>query len=297
MATIQVRDHLSNAPEHLEELARALGRGQRLSVFMAIYRGKKRIKTVSELMKATGLSHVRVLQLAGELADREFVEQIKVDGEGTAYRTIRFFQVNKRKVLGFSRNPKSLEKLATKRRVRLSVRGLPRTIPLPTKGANVARITIDDIDTFSAVRKLPHRESMPKTVSEDDFKCGVQAVIGQAGQFKDWPGENSDLYTSRLVVGGKRVAAAFAFKGPGQPGKLTPGRMGKNGDQAQRMFQLDADVFIAQHWREIEPSVVDTMRTYAVNKSIATGKLIRYGVIDGQDSERLRQAYPKKFGL
>jgi len=29
--------------------------------------------------------------------------------------------------------------------------------------------------------------------------------------------------------------------------------MGKNGDQIQRMFQLDADIFFAQHWREIEP--------------------------------------------
>ena len=47
MPTIQVRDHLSNTPEHIEELARALGRGQRLAVFQAIYRGKKRVKTVS----------------------------------------------------------------------------------------------------------------------------------------------------------------------------------------------------------------------------------------------------------
>jgi hypothetical protein len=295
MTTIQVRDHLSNTPEHVEELARALGKGQRLAVFKAIYRGKKRVKTVGELMKATGLSRVRVLQLAGELADRGFVEQEKIDGE-TAYRTIRFFQVNKRKVLRFNGNPKALEKLATKRRVKLSVR-LPRTVKLSTKGADVARVTIDDIDTFAAVRGVPHGDSLPKSVSEDEFKLGVQAVVGQAGQFKDWPGENSDLYTSRLMIGGKRVTAAFAFKGPGQPGKLTPGRMGKNGDQAQRMFQLDADIFLAQHWREIEPTVVETMRTYAVAKSIATGRLIRYGVIDGQDSERLRQAYPKKFGL
>jgi hypothetical protein len=295
MATLQVRDHLSNTPEHIEELARALGKGQRLAVFKAIYRGKRRVKTVGELMKATGLSHVRVLQLAGELADRGFVEQEKIDGE-TAYRTIRFFQVNKRKVLQSNGNPKALEKLATKRRMKLTVR-LPRTVRLSTKGANVARLTIDDIDTFAAVRDVPHGASMPKSVSEDEFKGGIQAVIGQVGDFKDWPGENSDLYTSRLKVDGKRVTAAFAFKGPGQPGKLTPGRMGKNGDQAQRMFQLDADVFVAQHWREIEPSVVETMRIYAVAKSIATGKLIRYVVIDGQDSERLRQAYPKKFGL
>ncbi len=292
---IEVRDHLSNTPEHIEELARALGKGQRLAVFKAIYHHKKKVKTVSELMKATGLPRMQVLQRAGELVSKGFVEQEKVEGE-TAYRTIRFFQVHKSKVLRYNGNPKALEKLATKRRVRLTGR-LPRTIPLPTKGAKVTRITIDDIDTFSAVRSVPHGDSMPKTVSEDEFKRGVQAVVGQAGQFKDWPGENADLYTSRLVIGGKRVTAAFAFKGPGQPGKLTPGRMGKNGDQAQRMFQLDADVFIAQHWREIDPSVVDTMRTFAVNKSIATGKLIRYGVIDGQDSERVRQAYPKKFGL
>ena len=69
--------------------------------------------------------------------------------------------------------------------------------------------------------------------------------------------------------------------------------MGKNGDQAQRMFQLDADVFIAQHWREIEPSVVETMRTYAVAKSIATGKLIRYGVIDGQTRSVYGRRIPK----
>ena len=188
---IEVRDHLSNTPEHIEELARALGKGQRLAVFKAIYHHKKKVKTVSELMEATGLPRVQVLQRAGELVSKGFVEQEKVDGE-TAYRTIRFFQVNKSKVLKYNGDPRALEKLATKRRVRLSVR-LPRTIQLPTKGANVARITIDDIDTFSAVRKVPHGESMPKTVTEDDFKSGVQAVVGQAGQFKDWPGENADL--------------------------------------------------------------------------------------------------------
>jgi hypothetical protein len=292
---IEVRDHLSNTPEHIEELARALGKGQRVAVFKAIYHHKRKVKTVSEVMKATALPRMRVLQLAGELVSRGFVEQEKVEGE-TAYRTIRFFQVNKSKVLKYNGNPSALAQLATKRRVRLSAK-LPRTITLQTKGAKVDRITIDDIDTFSAVRTVPHGGSMPKSVSEKAFKEGVQAIVGQAGQFRDWPGENADLYTSRLVIAGKRVTAAFAFKGPGEPGKLTPGRMGKNGDQAQRMFQLDADAFIAQHWREIEPSVVETMRTYAVAKSIATGKLIRYGIIDGQDSERLRQAYPRKFGL
>jgi hypothetical protein len=71
--------------------------------------------------------------------------------------------------------------------------------------------------------------------------------------------------------------------------------MGKNGDQLMRMFRHDADVFLAQHWREIKPSVPELMRSLAVAKSVSSGKLIRYGVIDGVDTERLRRAYPTKF--
>jgi hypothetical protein len=137
--------------------------------------------------------------------------------------------------------------------------------------------------------------SLPKTMTENEFKHGIQAIVGEPGEFKDWGGEKSDLYSTRLRMNGKRLAAAFAFKGPGEKGKLVPGRMGKNGDQAQRLFQEDADVFIVQHWREIDPSVIDLLRNLAIAKSVTTGKRIWYGTIDGNDSERLRIAYPKKF--
>lgn len=290
---IEVRDHLSNTPEHIEALAQALGKGQRLAVFKAIYHHKKRVKTVIELMEATGLSRVRVLQLAGQLTDRGFVEQTKVDNV-TAYRTIKFFQTNKRRVLRYVESPETLEKLPTKRRFRLTVK-LPSSLKLPTKGAQVVRITIDDIDTFAKIRSVKPGDNLPKSVSEDDFKNGVQAIIGEKGDFKDWGGENSDLYSSRLILKGARLTAAFAFKGPGLAGKLVPGKMGKNGDQAQRMFTQDADIFFAQHWREIDASVLETMRVYAVAKSISTGRKVYYGVIDGQDSERLRRAYPRQF--
>jgi hypothetical protein len=107
--------------------------------------------------------------------------------------------------------------------------------------------------------------------------------------------ETSDLYSTRLRVKNKRRAAAFGFKGPGQRGALVPGRMGKNGDQLQRLFQEDADVFIVQHWREIKPSVIELMRSLAIAKSVMSGNEIWYGVVDGQDSERLRVAYANKF--
>lgn len=291
---VEVRDHLSNAPEHIAELAKALGKGQRRALFIEIYRGKKRAKTVTELMKATGFEHVRVLQLGGELADKGFVEQVKIDGE-TAYRTIRFFQVSKRKVLALNSNKKALERFPTKRNVRVFGR-LPSRVVIPTKGASAKRITVDEIDTFSAVRDVKAGASIGADVSEDWFKKGVQAIVGEAGDFKDWGGEDSDLYSSRLRIAGRRLTAAFAFKGPGKKGKLVPSKMGKNGDQAQRMFRQDADIFLAQHWSEIDASVLELMRALAVAKSISTGNTIYYGVIDGQDSERLRKAYAKKFG-
>jgi hypothetical protein len=132
-------------------------------------------------------------------------------------------------------------------------------------------------------------------MSETQFKHGIQRIIGEPGQFKDWGGEKSDLYSTRVRLTTKRVAAAFAFKGPGLKGKLVPGRMGKNGDQALRLFQEDAEVFFVQHWREIDPTVIDLMRNLAVAKSVATGKKIFYGIIDGNDSERLHLAYLQNF--
>jgi hypothetical protein len=73
--------------------------------------------------------------------------------------------------------------------------------------------------------------------------------------------------------------------------------MGKNGDQAQRLFQEEADVFFVQHWREIDPSVIDLMRSLAVAKAVTTGKRVWYGVIDGKDSQRLCLAYSAHFNI
>jgi hypothetical protein len=294
---IMVRDPYSNGPENIEDAIKAIGSGERRILFEAIYFHKTKAKKVSDLVQSTGLDRKRVLERGGELAKRGIVEQVEKDGE-IAYEMISSIQATKHKIIRGLDNPKLVERMATKRRPIVTIRTPMKVVALSTKGADVKRVTIDEIDTFALAHKLPHGASMPKTVTEDAFKRGVQATIGQAGVFKDWGGENCDLYSSRLVIGGKRMTVAFAFKGPGEPGKLTPGKMGKNGDQVQRMFALDADVFIVQHWREIEASVVQEMYTYAVSKSVSNGgKRIYYGVIDGQDSERLRQAYPKKFGL
>jgi hypothetical protein len=249
------------------------------------------VKTVAAIALKTGLSRLRVLQEGRHLFRRGIVRQTKKDG-GTAYEMIDFFHAHKKQIMAFAAEPKKLAKLATKRK---TITFLPKLVTISSAGAKVHRITVDDICSFARVRKVKVAGPLPSTMSEAQFKRGIQTLIGEPGKFRDWGGERSDLYTTRIKLTAKRPAAAFAFKGPGEKGKLVPGRMGKNGDQAQRLFQEDADVFIVQHWREINSTVIDLMRSLAVAMAVTTGKRIWYGVLDGHDSQRLCQAYPSCF--
>lgn len=47
---------------------------------------------------------------------------------------------------------------------------------------------------------------------------------------------------------------------------------------------------------KIDESILSVMYAHAVAKSLE-GRAVRYGVIDGDDLNRLVQAYPKEFGL
>lgn len=289
---IEVSDFQSNANEQIEHAAKTIGKSKvRRKVFEAIYHHKSKVKTVAEIVQKTGLSRMRVLQEGRHLVRKHIVGQMKKDRD-TAYEKIDSFHAHKQQILNYAANPKKLAKLPTRRRV---VIASPKIITIPSGGAKIRSITIDEVDSFSKVKKHKFAGSLPKSMSETQFKRGIQKIIGEPGKFKDWSGEKSDLYTTRLRVNGKRRLAAFAFKGPGEKGKLVPGRMGKNGDQALRLFQEPAEIYFVQHWREIDSSVVDLMRQLAAGKSAFTAQPVWYGVIDGQDSERLRLAYPSKF--
>jgi hypothetical protein len=154
---------------------------------------------------------------------------------------------------------------------------------------------VPGIASFAKVRRIKTGGTLPTSVSEAIFKRGVQRILGEPGKFTDWGGEKNDLYSTRLRLKSSRVAAAFGFKGPGTKGRLVPGKMGKNGDQIQRLFHSEAEVFLVQYWREIDESVLTQMRTFATVKSIADGRRICFGIIDGDDSYRLYQAYLSKF--
>jgi hypothetical protein len=235
---------------------------------------------------------MRVLQEGGRLRGAGIIDQHKIDGK-TGYGQKPFYQTNKGRILRLLDRPDKVAKVPSIRRQTVVVRKVSAS---KLARAQIYQITIDDIDSFAKVKKISSKtKSLPSSMSEDDFKHGVQAIVGETGTFKDWGGEQSDLYTTRLKMGGKRRAAAFGFKGPGVSGPLVPSRTGKNGDQIPRLFKEPGDVFFVQHWREIRTSIVDLMRVHAVDKSISTRKPVWYGVMDGHDSNRLRLAYPSKF--
>lgn len=287
-----VSDSLSNTNEQIEQAAKAIGRSaERRKVFEAIYHGKQRVKTAPEICEKTRISQKRVTMAGKYFVDRGIIEQLKQDGV-TAYKKIDFFHAHKAAVLAYAGNSKKLETLPTKRRPRVAA---TVTVKVDTRRVDTKQITIDDVDSFKKVREIKNDGFIPRTVSEQQFKTGVQAIIGEKGKFQDWGGERNDLLTTRLIIGGKRKPTAFAFKGPGKKGPLVPGKMGKNGDQIQRLFESTAEVFLIQYGEEIRENVMDQMDKMAYVKSAMTGKKILFGVIDGADSNRLFEAYRSKF--
>ena len=159
---------------------------------------------------------------------------------------------------------------------------------------NRLELPVDVIDSFSAVRDLTYRPSKKdlaalKDVPEASVKQAFAEIIGEPTVPKDWGGERSDLFTSRLILDGTRVPTAFAFKGPAKFEPMTLAGLGKNGDQIDRLFTEPADLFVVQHCHEITTPVRGTMRAYAQQ----VGRPRLFCLIDGYDTIRVLSAYGK----
>jgi hypothetical protein len=291
---LSVTDVRSSPSDQIAHAIEVLGHSrQRLAIFKAIYRGKKRVKTVNEIAIATGLDRIRVLQEGRLLADNQIVKQVRAAGI-TAYEKDPFYKAQKRKILRLTQDPVAFANLPTKTRPQ-AVWPETVTIRIPRSRIQARYITIDDIDSFDRVSRIRVEPMEYTKMAESRFKNGIAKILGEAGKFKDWGGERNDLYTSRVRISGRRIPAAFAFKGVGTRGILTPRLMGKNGDQIQRLFKTAAYVFIVQYWGQVAESVIEQMAEFAKAKSATEGSLVFYGVIDGGDSNRLIKAYPQAF--
>ncbi len=114
------------------------------------------------------------------------------------------------------------------------------------------QITIDEIDSFANVRGVKS-EKEPPPVLESKIKEGLQKILGESGNFQDWGGEPNDLFSTNLhlKLSNARKTVAFGLKGRGTEGILNPKKMGKRGDQIQRIFKSPADVFLVQYWDKL----------------------------------------------
>ncbi|HTU46867.1 MAG TPA: hypothetical protein VMF91_17510 [Bryobacteraceae bacterium] len=289
----QVADRSSNKNEQIVHAAEVIGRSKhRYDVFEAIYTGKTKTKSILALMKVLPrMQRTRILDAGKALADNDLVAQTK-DRSLTAYTKVEFMQRYRDKILAAAKNKEKREAIPTKRTVARGSTIVTLKIP---KTRNLAiPITVDDVGSFAAVKKVPDGLEYVK-IAERKFKDGVAKILGEKGSFQDWGGESRDLSSTRVRIGGKRHRAAFAFKGPGKSGRLTPGKMGKHGDQIQRLARCPADVFFVQYWAEVDDSVMDQLEQLMRAKSYLESRKVWYGVIDGQDSARLIQAYANQF--
>lgn len=236
---------------------------------------------------------MKVLQEANILFNNKIIKKTRIDKK-LYYIKDPFFSQHKRKILNIAGNQKAIKKIPTKSNPIFP--SLDIKISIPQEQVSIKQLTIDDVDSFKRVKEVVLDDDYKnQPILENKFKLGLQKILGEQGIFIDWGGENDDLYSNRLLLKGCRISTSFGLKGKSQKGKLTPKKMGKNGDQVQRLFRTPAEVFIVQYWGQIDQSIIEQMKAFAIMKSRIEGETIYYGVIDGQDTLRLIKAYPECF--
>lgn len=292
---LDVSDFRANPNETILFAAGVVGRSKaRLKVFREIYRGKARFKTATEIARATNLSNMRVLQEGLKLAGNHIVTKGKVDGE-TAYKKDSTLSHYRDRILSIVAKPSSAKKYPTKQRPNTTHK-TSVTVRVRTTTAKPREVTIDDVESFKLVRRVKHPIIGLKLdkILEKDIKAALKRIIGESHDFKDWGGERNDLFTNKFRVSSKRISAAFALKGRATKGNLTPRKMGSNGDQIGRLFLSPAEVFFVVYHSKVDESIFEQMKAFALGRSL-NGRSVYFGIVDGDDLNRLYQAYRGHF--
>lgn len=157
------------------------------------------------------------------------------------------------------------------------------------------QIYIDDIDSFSKVRKIKPRDvsdMVPLKISEDKIKEAIAEIIGEPFIPKHSPAEKSDLYSTHIRFRGKRIDTAFMLKGPSVK-KLTLDKAGSRGTQIIKLTKEPAKLFIVQSIGSVDTYVIDHLVSEVFRESIKRNHMLYYCIIDGTDTARLLKAYNK----
>lgn len=288
---INVTDVRSNNNDQLVYAAKKIGKSKvRQMVFTAICGGKKKTKSITNIVEKTGLPRKRVLEEAIKLHNFKVLEQVKA-GTDPVYQKDSFYCQYTKQILTLANNGNRLKKIPTKTSPKIG--NLTIKVSVPRTNIRPKFLTIDGVDSFSKVWQTSPSSTIPP-LYEKKFKAGMKSILGEIGNFQDWGGEIDDLY-SYIKIKGERLRCAFAFKGKGTTGILIPAKMGKRGDQIQRLFRSPADVYFIQYWGQIDESIIEQMEKIAIAKSALELRKIYYGIINGNDSSRLYIAYKKHF--
>lgn len=295
---LNVSDTSSHRRDQIANLAELLTNAPtRQALVRAVYFGKKGAKSVGELASTLGVTPKRVTEIGKPLVNRAFAQERIVEGgrKTTAYTKLDNRQLDVKEALKLANNKKKREEYHTKSTPKIRVVGHTVTIKAPFV-PKVESLSVDDVEEFQevkSVKDVPTKLSVPR-LPEATVKKGIVKLLGEEIDPKDWGGESNDIFTTRVTINGKRRRAAFALKGPAMQGALVPGKMGKNGDQIQRLFASPAQVFFVQYEGEIKESILDLMARLATAKAVMERE-VYYGVIDLKDTYRLRLAYPRAF--
>lgn len=289
-------EFVATSEESIQTIASDLATSDRkYRVFKAVYSGGNQPKNATMLASKSDLTEIAAMQLATPMAHKQYFERVKHEGR-VAFRKYQHINAVRGRILKLAKNPKSLEKHVSSRTPRQAV-----SVRIEAATRHEIRVTelfIDDVAEFKRVGKLKAKNLptvSPKRLPESIFKYGIAAILGNKGKFQDWGGEKGDLYSSFVTVRGRRRSTGFGLKGPATSPPLTPKKLGKNGDQIQRLFSLTADAFFIQFEGRIDESVKEQMLAQAIKKSYETRRETFYGVIGLEDSHRLRAKYPGAF--
>lgn len=275
--------------EHAAKILRASKNAK--AVFELVYKGQKQFKTIDDMRSMIRGFNTNTYQAANRLAAEDILEKRIASGRHSYYK-VKFYTHNRNHILRLCKNKQRLKDYPTKMKVKASG---GKTIFAFASKPQVKQISLEEVGSFRKARKAAPNVSLVRGMYERTINRAICRILNEKEK-KDWGGERNDIFSTRLVLGAQRIGAAFALKGKGTRGKLTPAKMGTNGDQIARLFGGTASIHFVIHNDDIDESIHDLMQVHAIEKSVRTGKRIYWSVADGRDLSQLVQAYPTEFG-
>lgn len=127
-----------------------------------------------------------------------------------------------------------------------------------------------------------------KEVPERTVKALLCSLLEEPDVPADWGGEECDLLSNNLLVGGQRQLGAFLLKGPARFHEMKPSDLGKNADQLYRLFNIPAQIYVIQHCHKIGAAVRKQALALAFTQNLVAPCRICF--LDGVSTAQLLQA-------